>query len=471
LLRIAEQFHASDLGRQRQGNEDNYFVRAPLFVVADGMGGAQAGEVASEMAVESFDAGLGNGSPAEGLVRVIQEANRRIHDRSRSDEQAAGMGTTCTAAYVGEDEVTIAHVGDSRAYLWRDGELTRLTRDHSLVGELVARGKLTEEQAEAHPQRSVITRALGPEREVQVDVETFAARDGDIYLLCSDGLTSMIHEHGVQPVLERTGRDLDRTGRELIAAANEAGGRDNITVILFRLEEVGGGGAVADDGQTTISHAAVEDEGEYEDFQGDAAPGSRQGTSRPYAHTRVRDEQTLRSDDVAGAVRAADEQEAAYRASGTVALSAIEPRARAEPDSQPTSPADTGEAPKRTVALPNGGPPSETRREKKRRFRVPGAVVVVVVLLAMVLGGFWLASQAVYFVGTDPERGNAVTIYRGLPVDLPLGLELYSRYQASGVTLQSIPASRRQTFTDHKLRSKDDAENLVIQLERGQLES
>ena len=122
------------------------------------------------MAVESFDAGLGNGSPADGLVRVIQEANRKIHDRSRSDEQAAGMGTTCTAAYVGESEVTIAHVGDSRAYLWRDGELTRLTRDHSLVGELVARGKLTEEQAEAHPQRSVITRALGPEREVQVDV-------------------------------------------------------------------------------------------------------------------------------------------------------------------------------------------------------------------------------------------------------------------------------------------------------------
>ena len=113
------------------------------------------------------------------------------------------MGTTCTAAYVGESEVTIAHVGDSRAYLWRDGELTRLTRDHSLVGELVARGKLTEEQAEAHPQRSVITRALGPERDVQVDVESFAARGGDVYLLCSDGLTSMIHEAGVRPVLER----------------------------------------------------------------------------------------------------------------------------------------------------------------------------------------------------------------------------------------------------------------------------
>jgi len=171
----------------------------------------------------------------------------------------------------------------------------------------------------------------------------------------------------------------------------------------------------------------------------------------------------MSSQDVAHAVRAADEQEAAYRASGTVALSAIEPRARAEPIDE--------DAPRRTVAMPDGRPPTEEGApERKRRFRIPGGVVVVLVLLAMVLGGFWLASQAVYFVGTDADRGNAVTIYRGLPVDLPLGLKLYSRYHASGVTLQSVPESRRKTFTDHKLRSKDDAENLVIQLERGQLD-
>src|SRR3954447_23242822 len=220
MLRIAEQWHGSDLGRQRQGNEDNFFVRAPLFVVADGMGGAQAGEVASEMAVKSFEPGLGDGAPAESLVRVIEDANRRIHERSRSDEQRAGMGTTVTAAYVGEAEVVVAHVGDSRAYLWRGGDLVRLTRDHSLVGELVARGKLTEEQAESHPQRSVITRALGPESDVEVDVEVFGACDGDIYLLCSDGLTSMIHEPGVKPVLERA-TSLEDAGRSLIAAAND----------------------------------------------------------------------------------------------------------------------------------------------------------------------------------------------------------------------------------------------------------
>jgi serine/threonine protein phosphatase PrpC len=235
MIRIAEQWHGSDLGRQRRGNEDNYFVRAPLFVVADGMGGAQAGEVASEMAVESFDHGLPDaGTPAEGLVHVIEDANRRIHDRSREDADRAGMGTTVTAAHVGEREVTIAHVGDSRAYVLRDGELMRLTRDHSLVGELVARGKLTEEQAEAHPQRSVITRALGPEPSVQVDVDVFPARARDVFLLCSDGLTSMVNETKLKPILEGA-ESLEQGGRALIAAANEAGGPDNITCIVARV--------------------------------------------------------------------------------------------------------------------------------------------------------------------------------------------------------------------------------------------
>ncbi|HEX5780708.1 MAG TPA: hypothetical protein VFX80_02240, partial [Solirubrobacteraceae bacterium] len=175
----------------------------------------------------------------------------------------------------------------------------------------------------------------------------------------------------------------------------------------------------------------------------------------------------MRPEEIANAVRAADEQEAEYRASGTVALSAIEPRARAEPAEEQ----DTGEVPPRTAALPGGASSTGAATKRKRRRRIPAGLVVAAVLLAMVLGGFWLASQAVYFVGTDADRGNTVTIYRGLPVDLPLGLKLYSRYQGSGVTLQSVPASRRKTFTDHKLRSKDDAENLVIQLERGQIDS
>jgi protein phosphatase len=451
MLRVSEEFHASDLGRQRQGNEDNYFVRSPLFVVADGMGGAQAGEVASEMAVESFDGGI-EGSPAEALVRIIEGANRRIHERSRSDASHAGMGTTCTALYVGPDVITLAHVGDSRAYLWRGGELIRLTRDHSLVGELVARGKLTEEQAEAHPQRSVITRALGPEADVQVDVEEIDARGGDVFLICSDGLTSMIHEPGVRPVMERA-QSLEQAGRELIAAANEAGGRDNITVVLFRLEEIDAPGG---DGNGHEAAALPDPEAhtsEYDTFEGEAIRPT--GTSRPQGHTRVRD-----GDGQPVPVAAGDETEADYRASGTVALSAIRPREGAAPE-----PATSDDAPVRTAPLPDGSQP------RKRRRRVPAGLVVVLILVTIVLAGAYLATRAVFFVGTDPDRANTVTIYQGLPIDLPLGLKLYTRYQGSGVTLESIPPARRRTFTDHKLRSKDDAENLVIQLERGQLDS
>ena len=424
MLRISEHWHGSDLGRQRQGNEDNFFVRSPLFVVADGMGGAQAGEVASEIAVRSFDGGLPSGPPSDGLVTVIEGANRRIHDRSRSDAGQAGMGTTVTAAYVGESDVTIAHVGDSRAYVLRDGELVRLTRDHSLVGELVARGKLTEEQAEAHPQRSVITRALGPEPDVEVDVQTYNARAGDLFLLCSDGLTSMVHEPQLKPIVEGGG-PLERIGRDLIAAANEAGGRDNITVVLFRLEEVDRAGAAAAEGKTI----------EYDTWEGEALDGPRQGVTRPEAHASA-------------PVSASDEAEAEYRRTGTMALSAVRPRA--EPI----------EEPERTEPPPPA---------KRRRRRIPAGAIFAVVAILMVLAAGWTASRVIYFVGVD-DRTGVVTIYNGLPYELPLGLDLYRTYYPSGATLEQVPANRRGTFTDHKLRSKDDAENLVRDLERGEID-
>ena len=240
MLRAADAICKTDTGRQRRDNEDSAIASAPLFVVADGMGGARAGEVASQIAIESFQHGLpDSGNPEEQLADLVRAANRAIYDRSRADRGRAGMGTTLTAAYVGDAHVAIAHVGDSRAYLFRDGTLQRLTQDHSLVDELVRRGKLTEEQAAEHPQRSIITRALGPEPDVEVDTWTYPARSGDVVLLCSDGLTSMISEIRVREVLSAHD-DLDAAADALIHAANEAGGRDNITVVLFRLEELGG---------------------------------------------------------------------------------------------------------------------------------------------------------------------------------------------------------------------------------------
>jgi protein phosphatase len=238
LIRVAQHSERTDTGRQRQANEDSYLARSPLFVVADGMGGAQAGEVASMTAVQAFEAGLPDGLLEDALQNSIGLANRTIHDRAQSDAALAGMGTTITAASVDSEreEVVIGHVGDSRAYRLRDGILQRLTRDHSLVEEMRRRGQITEEQAEDHPQRSIITRALGPEPEVEVDVQAVPADPGDLFLLCSDGLTTMIGDERIKEIILGA-TTLEAATRALIDEANRAGGRDNITVVLFQVED------------------------------------------------------------------------------------------------------------------------------------------------------------------------------------------------------------------------------------------
>jgi protein phosphatase len=238
MLRIDDQAFRSDTGRQRNANEDSFFVRAPIFVVADGMGGAQAGEVASKAAADAFDIDLPDGPPERVLRETIAAANRTIHELARADPSRAGMGTTLTAAIVNpeREEVAIGHVGDSRAYRLRDGRLEQLTRDHSLVEEMRRKGQLTDAQAEDHPQRSIITRALGPEPEVEPDVHTVAAAPGDVFLICSDGLTTMLGEAQIGKLL--TGASsMDAAMRALVDEANRAGGRDNITALAFRLED------------------------------------------------------------------------------------------------------------------------------------------------------------------------------------------------------------------------------------------
>jgi protein phosphatase len=237
-LRIDDAGVCSDTGRQRNANEDSFFTRPPLFVIADGMGGAQAGEVASKAAAESFDRDLPPGPPELALEETIVEANRTIHELARRDPGLAGMGTTVTAAIVDteKEEVAIGHVGDSRAYRLRGGRLEQLTRDHSLVEEMRRKGQLTDAQAEDHPQRSIITRALGPEPEVKVDLQTVPAQDGDVFLLCSDGLTTMLDDERIGGLLLRAS-SMQSAVRALVDEANRAGGRDNISVIAFRLED------------------------------------------------------------------------------------------------------------------------------------------------------------------------------------------------------------------------------------------
>src|SRR5262249_16552365 len=311
-----------------------------------------------------------------------------------------------------------AHVGDSRAYVFRDGVLGLLTQDHTLVGELVRQGKLTEEQAAEHPQRSVITRALGIDPEVEVDTRTYGARAGDVVLLCSDGLTSMISESQIAGVLSSE-TDLDAAAERLVREANEAGGRDNITVILFTLEEVGGASTV--DEPTVVGMPPV-------------------SSSDADASTNVR----------------------AAAAAGATLTAAPPPTTHPPPD----------QAPKRSTArlarTQGRRPDAESGRRGPRRFTKPlAAALATVIVLFLVGGGGYLATRQLFFIGTNNQ--GIVTIFRGLPYQLPFGIALYESFYTSGVPAQLVPAQRRSKLLSHQLRSQADAISLVHAAELGQL--
>ena len=417
-LRIIEQAGRTDVGRQRSANEDSLVVSPPLFAVADGMGGAKAGEVASAVAVEAVEGAKESSEPPEAqLASIVREANRRIYDLAVADESRRGMGTTLTLAKLHGDEVSLAHVGDSRAYRLRAGELEQLTRDHSLVAELERSGQITPEAAEHHPQRSIITRALGPEPDVEVDTYTLAGREGDLFLICSDGLTSMISDDEVASILRSAG-SLDEAAEELVRAANQSGGKDNITVILFRLGE------------------------------GEAAEGAT--AVRPVPG----DEDTIVGEISASDVQAAG-QETAIRDEGPLtALHGVPPDATAV-----RPPAARTEA---------AAPPPAAPRRRRRGRRVVGLAVTLLVLAAVV-SGLYALSRQVYFIGTNDA--GLVTVYRGLPYELPLGINLYEEDYASGMPARAIPDRRRARVLDHEWRARDDAVDLVRALERGRLDA
>jgi PPM family protein phosphatase len=378
VLTVTDLAYRTDTGRQRHANEDSYFAKAPMFAVADGMGGAQAGEVASRIAAGAFEQGVDEQAPAEGQLREIaQTANREIHELAQRDSSRAGMGTTLTSALVHGDEVALGHVGDSRAYVLREGQLKRLTKDHSLVEELRRSGRLTDEQAEEHPQRSIITRALGPEPRVNVDTMTVPAKDGDVFLLCSDGLTTMVSDEQIREILTGS-KSLKAAVKALVDAANSGGGRDNITAVAFRLAE---GEPAADEDATLISRTA-----EQAGLTGDK-------------------------------VRAAADR------------------------------------------LRGQGPmPAPSRR--RRAIRIAAIVATALILIG---GSFLLASQ-VYFLGTDDE--GRVALYKGLPYELPLGINLFSEERAIGVQTASLSEERQQAVTEHELRSEKDATDLIDDIEQ-----
>jgi len=389
VLKIIDQAFRTDTGRQRNANEDALFVRAPIFVVADGMGGAQAGEVASKAAAEAFDVDLPDEAPERVLRETIATANRQIHDLARTDPSRAGMGTTITAAIVNaqSEEVGIGHVGDSRAYRLRGAKLERLTRDHSLVEEMRRKGQLTEEQAEDHPQRSIITRALGPEPEVEVDVQTVPAAPGDVFLLCSDGLTTMLDDERIARLLSGA-TSLEAAVRALIDEANRAGGRDNITALAFRLDDADAP-APAQEGATLIGSTAEE-----------------------------------------------------------AGLTATEVRRRAA--------AAAARERRDALAAKSGG----------KRGRTLVKALAALALVAALAFGAWYGNRQVWFLGTD-EAGR-VALYRGLPYELPFGVELYEERYASPIQTEALPPRRREAVAGHDLRSRSDAVSLVEDIQRSQ---
>ena len=427
MLRVAEQYTGTDTGRQRRANEDALLARAPPMPSATTNSGAQAGEVASRIAVEVFQPGLKDAAePERALAALARVANARIHELSHSNAEQAGMGTTLTAAYVGEHEVAIAHVGDSRAYCLRDGELLRLTDDHTLVDELLRQGRLTPEEAIEHPQRSVITRALGPEGAVEVDTRSFHARADDVYLLCSDGLTTMISEEEILALLLAHPR-LHDAGEALIDAANAAGGRDNVTVVLLRLEEVGvplAAGPSESSEATFISPPAAPSP--------DAAP---EGDATP----------------------APDAVQAARYSPAAVA-----PPASARPARRDTP---ARRVPRRAPARE---PAQRARGRARRALRHAKGIVIALVALALLGAGADIALQSVYFIGTN-SRG-LITLFQGVPYQLPGGLDLYSRQYVSGVDASQLAPSRRGALLDHHLRSEGDAAARIRTLELEQLE-
>jgi PPM family protein phosphatase len=403
-VRLSGSAGRTDAGRRRRRNEDAYVVAPPLFAVADGMGGAQAGEVAARLATAAFhEYHEADELEAEQRVAaIIKEANRRIFERARGDTEVSGMGTTVTAALVEGSRIVIGHVGDSRAYRLRGGRLEQLTDDHSLVADLVRGGRISPEEAETHPQRSVITRALGTDPEVDVDSLAVDAEAGDVYLLCSDGLTTMVADDEILGIVGRA-KSLDHAGKDLVKAANRRGGEDNITVVLFAVE--------ADEPLEETAVMSGDGRGSSEDLE-DTLTG-------------------LEAPTLQGAPAAA--QPAEEERGWTLA-----------PEPQPVEAGRAPREPKRAAARPK-------RRWRRRLLLSLALLAFVAVLVALA----FLGLSRAHFVGADED--GRVAVYQGLPWTLGAGLDLYRARYVSQLRAVQLTQGERAELFDHNLVSYDTA--------------
>jgi serine/threonine protein phosphatase PrpC len=402
---------ATNRGLVRQSNEDSFLVRKGLYVVCDGMGGARGGEVASQMACERMAAIDPVSAGKDELRDAIINANESISARSLAEPRLLGMGTTLTLALIRDDILILGHVGDSRAYLLRDGALRQVTDDHSWVGEMVRRGELTPAEAAVHPHRSVITKALGTDGEAEPDLLEIPLEPGDRVMLCSDGLSGMVSDKTLEELLRRPD-GAQAVADALVAAALKSGGEDNVTVVVVDV--------VAD-----VTPDAPQDE-----------PGA-EATADVHA---LAEEDTV----VLGPTERGQERNSVpgfmRPALGMGAKLSRRPPIWARPAPQ-ASPATEGLARK--------------SRWPSRKWIV--TTLVVVIILALAIAAFAVFNSNVYYVGAS---NGVVALYQGLP-NVVLGISLSSVVELSTVRYDSLAEDQRKTVDAHSLISKADGQTFL----------
>jgi protein phosphatase len=429
---VARHAAQTDIGLHRSTNEDAFVAAPPLFAVADGMGGAQAGEVASQLALDSLVEALAAG---DTLPDAALSANARVHQRSRGDRAHSGMGTTLTATLLHGDRLEFVHVGDSRLYLWRDETLEQVTDDHSLVGEMVREGHLTRQAALSHPQRSILSRALGTESRVEIDAGEVELRAGDAVVLCSDGLYSMASETTIAAVLAAVDDPL-RAARQLVREAKNEGGHDNITVIVLRFDEAGAGDGDPADQVTTITAPA-------------AAGAEATTGSLPVLDAAARD----------AAARDASVRDVSLDAAADTLGDAPLDAAADAPSDSPA--AALGDAPSDSPAAapvvpPLDAGPAAAPSRRRHRFRL--AVVLVALLVVCLVAGAAVA-DGVYFVGAGD---GMVSVYHGLPWQIG-GVRLYGLYLETTTPVAVVAPGLRARVERHDLHRKAAALALARQ--------
>lgn len=395
---------ASDVGRIRKNNQDSYLADGTVFAVADGMGGHVGGEIASKLAIDTFSQAFSGKNSSLDVVNVAQDANSAILSRATEEPKLSGMGTTLCLLSVSDDgedhRLNLVNVGDSRGYLFRDGELFQLTDDHTLISEMVKSGDITRDQAVVHRARHILTRALGVDSDVEIDHWKIEPKKDDVFLLCSDGLTNELTDPEIAQILDLPNRP-EELAQRLVEGALAAGGSDNVTCIVVRVDNAKGSGFSSSDRPRTVelpsqtklrerlqraSHSVGADIADRERFI--SASQVRKSNDEKARELRAKERDSNNS-----------ERASVQVGGGIVRVNPIITSGNRSPGFS---------------AIPTPLPKSAT--EKKFRlgsiFRISIFVVLLVVVIAFGVGAIGIYADHSYFVGLD---GSNLAIYKGRP--------------------------------------------------------